>query len=234
MAVGCYRGAHRVTFPAALVNPSLRRYIFAGGHARIGACENCSGTIGSGARLMVRLVRQHVSTPPDCVMTTRRSIPLILILVATAALTAGFFYQPSLPHPRDADREQLVRWLVSRDLRGESNELRLALVQRLEEEFSAEMDWDSMSDRLTQPQQKRLRDNLVLLLRPWFMSKLNGYFSLPASERVAYVDRLLDTISLWSGVDTLQSCNPEDLQGGQSLLEMTFNRLRQIVPVENL
>ncbi|MEE9603559.1 MAG: hypothetical protein V3V75_09655, partial [Thermoguttaceae bacterium] len=101
-------------------------------------------------------------------MTTRRSIPLILILVATAALTAGFFYQPSLPHPRDADREQLVRWLVLRDLRGESGELRLALIQRLEQEFSAEVDWDSMSDRLTQSQQQRLRDNLVLLLRPWF------------------------------------------------------------------
>ena len=169
---------------------------------------------------MLRLVKQHVYTPPDCVMTTRRSVLLILILVATAALTAGFLYQPSLPHPRDADRDQLVRWLAFRDLRGESGELRLILVQRLDEEFSAEVDWDSMSDRLTQPQQKRLRDNLVLLLRPWFMSKLDGYFSLPAPQRVAYVDRLLDTITSWSGVDTLPDCNPEDLQRGQSLLEI--------------
>jgi hypothetical protein len=169
---------------------------------------------------MVRLVKQHVYTPPDRVMTIRRPFPLILIIVATTALAAGFLYQPTLPHPRDADREQLVRWLVLRDLRGESDELRLTLVQRLEEEFSAEVDWDSMSDRLTQSQQKRLRDNLVLLLRPWFMSKLEGYFSLPVPQRAAYVDELLDTITSWSGVDTLQGCNPEDAQHEQSLLEI--------------
>jgi hypothetical protein len=155
-------------------------------------------------------------------MINRRSTLLIVILVATAAVTAGVIWVTALPHPRDASRDQLVHWLVLRDLRTEPAELRLALVRRLEEEFGENVDWDGVSEQLTQSQQQRVRDNLIVLLRPWFMDKLDGYLSLSMNEKVPYVDKLLDTITAWRGVDTLQT--GADTDGKQKLFEIFMQR----------
>ena len=155
-------------------------------------------------------------------MINRRSTLLIVILVATAAVTAGVIWATALPHPRDASRDQLVHWLVLRDLRTEPAELRLALVRRLEEEFAENVDWDGVSEQLTQSQQQRVRDNLIVLLRPWFMDKLDGYLSLSMNEKVPYVDKLLDTITAWRGVDTLQTGAGTD--GKQKLFEIFMQR----------
>jgi hypothetical protein len=156
-------------------------------------------------------------------MINRRSTLLIVILVATAAVTAGVIWVTALPHPRDASRDQLVHWLVLRDLRTEPAELRLALVRRLEEEFGENVDWDGVSEQLTQSQQQRVRDNLIVLLRPWFMDKLDGYLSLSMSEKVPYVDKLLDTITAWRGVDTLQAGAGTD--GKQKLFDIFMQRV---------
>ena len=153
----------------------------------------------------------------------RRFLLLTLLLAASAILTAGLVPRTDLPHPKDASREQLVHWLVLRDLRGEPEELRLVLVRRLEEEFGEGVDWKGLSGQLSQSQQQRIRENLIVLLRPWFMDKVDGYFSRSGEDRMAYMDRLLDTIVAWRGVDDLPAGGQEG-DGGEIAFSSSFSR----------
>jgi len=139
---------------------------------------------------------------------------LTLAVVLTVSVTAAVqFYQQRLTDPASADREELLRWLVVRDLSEESAQLRRTLAARLEEEFGGDrIDWNATAGQLDGTQRERLWQNVLLLLEPWFTQKVDGYFQLAATERLAYVDRTIDTIAVWRGVESLRSNSSENGQ----------------------
>ena len=164
-------------------------------------------------------------------MKSYRGILTFLILaglLVSAAIAAIRLLYPPLPHPAEANRDELVRWLVVRDLSVEPGEIRGVLAARLEEEFGTGLDWDAMRERLDQSQRERLWDNVLLLLEPWFMEKTDRYFELVATDRPAYLDQLLDTIAVWRGVDSFRprqvgTSASDGQQGG--LLQALFARV---------
>ena len=136
--------------------------------------------------------------------------------------------RPSLPRPEVADRDQLIGWLVTRDLAEEPLQTRQALARRLEEEFRGQVDWEATGRKLSLAQRRRLWENLPALLEPWLLEKVDGYFGRSEQERPAYVDQVLDTIGQWRGVDSLRpETAEEDQAGGGSprLMTMLYRRI---------
>ncbi|HYW78916.1 MAG TPA: hypothetical protein VE890_05030 [Thermoguttaceae bacterium] len=165
----------------------------------------------------------------------------ILILLITVALLAvgvaasiAMLY-PRLPDPQVADREGLLRWLVTRDLRGEPIDTRRALARRFEEEFckacdtaasdastsdagtsdagtsdaAAAPDWESLAEQLDASQRQQFWENLTVVLEPWFLDKTDGYCEVSETERTAYLDRLIDMIAVMDGIDAIRPNSDE-------------------------
>ncbi len=152
------------------------------------------------------------------------------VLVGAAGVAVVWCLYRPLPDPAVADREDLLRWLVVRDLSAESSETLRVLARRLDEEFRGGFDWDATTEHLDTSQRTRVWDNVVLLLKPWFMDKQQRYFKLAAAERPAYLDQLLETIAVWRGVEALrpaptETADPSTQQGG--LLATLFAQVQQ-------
>ncbi|MBN1591024.1 MAG: hypothetical protein JW888_16040 [Pirellulales bacterium] len=159
-------------------------------------------------------------------------------MVRTAALLAGFalvvstaivvWWHSSRFDPATADQEELFCWLVTNDLNEVPPETRSLVADRLDEAFSEEIDWEKLAGRLTDDHRARLWANVPLLLEPWFMKKVDAYSKCPADKRTASVDRIIDTLSSWSGLDALQ---PESENGADSpkasrgLKDMLFDQI---------
>lgn len=137
----------------------------------------------------------------------------LAVALGVSVTAAVQLYCYRLPHPEHADRGELLRWLVVSDLSQESRDLQRTLVSRLEEEFSEEIDWEATAEKLNQPQRERLWQNVLVLLEPWFADKVDGYFKLPPAERTSYVDRLLDTVAVWSQVESLRQYTADQAAG---------------------
>ena len=92
-------------------------------------------------------------------MRSRRVVLVAVIMLLTGVLAAGGvgawrLLCPPLPRPELADREQLIVWLVTRDLNEEPAPTRRALARRLEEEFRGHVDWEATGRKLS-PAQRR-------------------------------------------------------------------------------
>ncbi len=145
-------------------------------------------------------------------MRISRNRLLVILLLAFATLggvgaMGAFLLVTHLPHPEDASEDELMRWLVTQDLAAEAVEIRLAVAKRLEEESQSGVDWEAAARKLSVGQRQRLWENLPVLLEPWLMDKVDGYFGLIEGEQDVYLDRIIDTVRQWRGVDNLR---PED------------------------
>jgi hypothetical protein len=156
------------------------------------------------------------------VVRNRRGILIGFALAAVLAMTGGAGYMlvqqidPALPPPGVANREQLFRWLVTRDLALESAETQRALVGRIETECQGDVAWDEVAGRLNEAQRRQLWDNLVVLMEPWFLDEVNRWARLSGSERWAFIDRFLDRASQWRKAGT---CLRGQSSGGSSAEE---------------
>lgn len=139
----------------------------------------------------------------------RRHRGTLTVLVSAAMIVAGAvavatLYRP-LPLPEQANRDQLLRWLVLRDLSRESEETRAVLVRRLDQEFATgEIDFAATGEKLSLEHRQRLWRNVELLMEPWFFDKLEGYLATENEQRVAYLDHLIDTIDHWRKIEILR------------------------------
>lgn len=137
------------------------------------------------------------------------------------------FCSPRLPDPATADRNGLLRWVVTQDLSQEPYERRLVLARRLEHEFGERVDWPAIGNGLTAEQKQRLWDNVLVLLEPWFADKVDGYFGVPEAKRPAFVDRTLELIENWRGAAALCAGPPPGAGDGKrpGLLEVFAERV---------
>lgn len=134
-------------------------------------------------------------------MGKRRRILGVLVLLGllTAAAGTWFVAQARLPDPAQCDRTELLLWLVTRHLEQEPFDLRLRLIDRLEQEMRGDFDAKLAKQWLTEARQEQLDKNVAALVEAWFFARLEHYFALPAPERAAYVDQLLDRLVVLRG-----------------------------------
>ena len=126
---------------------------------------------------------------------------ILLALAGAAVILPGWALQNRLPNPTTAGQEDLLRWLL-RDLDQEPFPVQLALIDRLEREIRAGIKLPLDMSRLNETQQHRLRRNTQLLKHRWFLTRVDGYYSTPPSQRIARLDEQIATIDNWTALDT--------------------------------
>lgn len=155
----------------------------------------------------------------------------IAVLLLPVGGGVAYFVQrivcPPLPDPAVADRDQLVRWLVLRDLSQESPETRRVLVERLEAEFRGAPNWSQVADRLNESQREVLWNNLVLLLEPWFLEKADRYSQLAVADRPPYVDQFLDRVAQWRRADAIRYGPGQDGAQRAGLAQSLLDQVEQ-------
>lgn len=164
-------------------------------------------------------------------MRQHRGILTVLVsaaLLAAAVITAAVVLYPRLPDPEHANRRELIRWLVTRNLDEFPTATREALALRLEEEFSGEIDWSATASELTEAQRLRLCENVPLLVGPWMQVKASCYAALSVAERAAYLDRLIDTLQQWRGLDELVPVSPDEGQSRPGLMSRAQEELAAV------
>lgn len=140
---------------------------------------------------------------------------LAVAVLAAAAALAIAFYRPGLPDPEYADRDALLRWLVLRDLSTESAHIREVLARRIEEEFSAGIDWEAACRELDSHQRQQLWENALVLFESWVLRNSAQYQAIEPGRRADFLDGLLDRLSVWRGIE--QFCpSRQQLQGSFS------------------
>jgi hypothetical protein len=140
------------------------------------------------------------------VLAKYRSLLVVAILLLTVVSAAGMFVafsQRGLPEPAKANRQELLRWLIAEDLARQTPETLLSLAERLEVEFGSGVDWAAFQSRLDDSQRRRLLQNIPSVLRPWILKKAETYAKIAADQKAAFLDRLLDTLDVWKGVEKL-------------------------------
>lgn len=156
--------------------------------------EPCLGYVRRINRLNNRLNGKY-----DFKMNKRNVIIGAAVLLGLIGTALGVVYIKfvNLPHPKEASHNQLMYWVVMRDLKDHNNEVQLALVDRFAAEakeiFSKST---SGSTQLSKQMSDRLLSNIELLKRAWFVSRIDAYCKIESNEvKEAYLDkqiRLLD------------------------------------------
>lgn len=156
----------------------------------------------------------------------------LAVVVAAALLAAGVaaalvVWQHRLPDPATADRDGLFRWLVTRDLSQEPPETQLTLARRLEEEFCGGLDCQSTAESLSEQQRAQLWANVLVLLKPWFLDKVEHYSTLTAAERQAYVDKFIEAVASWQGIEAFCPAQEKSAGAGGSLIGVLLQCVEQ-------
>jgi hypothetical protein len=155
----------------------------------------------------------------------RGTILLAIILLAVFALAAAWWYQCRRPDPMTLDQEGLFRWLVTSDLSEVPRQTRWLVAKRLENERFDDVDWEAISRQLTAAHRARLWANVPLILEPWFLDKVRRYHECEAADRMALLDRMIDTLSVWKGLDKLSpKSGPSDQRSASMKTSTPGNR----------
>ncbi len=161
---------------------------------------------------------------------TRFFLLAVLPAIITAGVAAASLYPPSLPNPANCGRDDLLRWVVTRDLTGEPLELQTTLARRLEQEFRGGVDWDQLGPQMTDLQRQQLWQNLPLLLEAWLREKAHAYATMPKEQQRALLDQILSQLATWRGIEAVR---PEQADvhrpNSESLLALLQRRMQQYV-----
>ncbi len=137
-------------------------------------------------------------------LSARSAAVLTACLGAIAILTTAYWVSEfHLPAPATANREDLMRWLVLRDLRTQTPEIRSTLLRRLQEEAQQDLDPDAIRTQLDPRYHDRLWTNILVLIESWYAHRVDGYLAAPASERPAYLDQTITEVEQWKDLAAL-------------------------------
>lgn len=162
---------------------------------------------------------------PPRTMSVRHAAAVTACLVSIA-LVASFYWMSviRLPCPEKADREDVVRWLVLRDLRHETIETRTALLRRVEEEFGADFDPAEVGQQLDARYRDRLWTNILTLLETWYSNRVDGYLLTAPSERTAFLDETIAQIEAWKDLAALRPTVDTDCSTGEAGMLALFGQ----------
>jgi hypothetical protein len=160
----------------------------------------------------------------------RGMLALLALLVFVAAAVGGaipFFYR-ELPDPAKANREELLRWLITKDIAKETPATQLALADRLETEFGSGVDWTAYQGKLEEPQRRQLLQNIPSVLRPWILEKADAYGRLSTDRQAAFLDRLIDTLEVWQGIEKLLPQPTTNAKNPPTLATMMMQEIERL------
>jgi len=146
----------------------------------------------------------------------------IIALVAVIAFVIWYFMAMQLPHPSEANREQLFRWLVLRDVSRQPKDVQVALVDRLEEELSKGINAADGVRSLTDAQRQLVQMNIDFLKHVWFKTRVAQYHKLAPAGRLGFLKEQLQTIANWS---TVEITAPGSESGGNNTTQGFFNEI---------
>ena len=154
---------------------------------------------------------------------------VVVVAMLSVAAGAGFFMVYSgLPDPSVASREELLHWLVLRDLAEESDDIRLKIVSRADTEFEKVGDLHATIEALEPARRQMLWHNVTVLLEPWLAGKAEKYSQLPASGRIEFIDRFLDSVQQWSKVGAACfKANSGQREGEAAMNKLLIEQVRQ-------
>ena len=166
-------------------------------------------------------------SPHPRTMSVRHAAAVTACLGAIA-LVAGSYWMSmiQLPSPERADREDVVRWLVLRDLRHETTETRTALLRRVEEEFGGGFDSGELGQQLDERYRDRLWTNFLVLLETWYSNQVDGYLATGPSERLAFLDETIAQIEGWKGLAALGPNGDGGSPTGDTMLSLFGQQIR--------
>ncbi len=129
-------------------------------------------------------------------MTNKRRgifVGVVLAAMATASLAAAVTALiKRLPEPETADRRGLFRWLIECDLREQPWDLRLRIVNRIEQELLAGIDLREVAAMLNADQCRQMLANGDELARCWFIREANRYASERQDRRTALLGQQIE------------------------------------------
>lgn len=159
----------------------------------------------------------------------RSAAALTACLGAVAVLGAGYLLsEMHLPDPAVADRQDLLKWLVLRDLRTETPEIRRSLVERLQKEMKGDLELSARSGGLDAGRKDRVWSNILVLAETWYSRTVDCYSGAPPSERTACLDRAIDEILQWKDITSIQPGEPsaqDPTDRGASALKLFTQRV---------
>lgn len=130
----------------------------------------------------------------------RRGLILALLFVVGfigTALGVVYLRFVNLPHPKSASHNQLMYWVVLRDLKEYEPDVHLALVDRFAEEAKQIFDKNNTSQaQLSESQSKRLLANIEILKKVWFEDRIAQYCDINHPETCeAFMDRQIKLLN---------------------------------------
>lgn len=148
------------------------------------------------------------------VLTAVLFVLLSAIAIAAAVRTA----RTALPADMASTATALLQALVSQDVSRTSESDRVKLGDRVQREFSEDVDWRSEIGALTPEQRDRLVQNVTELAIASFDSKVERFFRQPEKRRPQFIDRQIDEIIHWAIVlDRVTRTEGEALVGPAAL-----------------
>ena len=132
-------------------------------------------------------------------MPKRALIVFAGIAILAVAGTAGWQWYFQLPAPQRATNQQVLRWLVFKDLEQESLETRVALVDRLQEMPAESFNQNQGGKpQLSASYRERLKRNAKLLQADWFEHRCRQYANCEMERRLQFLEAQLEAVLRWS------------------------------------
>jgi hypothetical protein len=157
-----------------------------------------------------------------------RHAAVLTACLGSIALLATVYWLAAVrvPDPATADREGLMRWLVLRDLRSEPPEIRITLLQRLQEEAGGDLDPAVIGEQLDERYHDRLWTNVLVLIETWYLNRVDIYHATPTSDRAACLDQTIAEVQHWEDLASLQPREAQDASSSEAaMLELVGNQV---------
>ncbi len=143
---------------------------------------------------------------------------LFVLLSAIAIAAAVQTARLGLPADMTSTSTALLQALVSQDVSRTSESDKVKLGDRVQREFSEDIDWRSEIAKLTPDQREQLVQNVTELAIASFDAKVERFFRRPEDRRKHFVDRQIDEIIHWAiVVDRVTRTEGEPLVGPAAL-----------------
>ena len=143
---------------------------------------------------------------------------LVAMVIGSSAIALWAAYR--LPAPEHATERDLMRWLVTRDLRAESRDTQRALIRRFEHHLADANDLGASSSELNDERRAMLEINVDVLLPEWVALGTERYEALASPTSVDFLDRQLLLVERVSDLYAVITRSSRDASGADAVLEL--------------
>ena len=126
-------------------------------------------------------------------------LKLILGCIGACTLAISLIYARfyALPHPHDANANQIGYWLVLKDLENEPVETQMALVDRLIEDTDLISENSGSGYQLSESQSNQLFENICVLKNCWFLDRVQRHHELSSDRKWDFLCKQIDVVHRW-------------------------------------